>query len=94
MKRTSRDQVSLIVSNLVRVYLSNTGPQGLGETSWAIMLIKRLLLSDVGDDAIILLADSLKNIILSRGLPNCLSFEVTLRTDLESAFIVPSIQFG
>ncbi len=41
-------------------------------------MIKHLLISIINDESIVVLADSLRGIIVVRGLPHCLSFEVTL----------------
>jgi hypothetical protein len=67
----------VIISNLLRGYVANAEIQTLSETCNAIMLLKNLLLSDITDGAVILLAESLRNAILRRGLPTCLSFEVS-----------------
>ncbi len=63
-----------ITTRLARGYLDSNA-QAMDE---AIALIKHLLISTVSDESIVLLADSLRGIIVVRGLPHCLSFEVTM----------------
>ncbi len=76
-KRYDRDQVAHITTRLVRGFL-DSNVQGTNEMNEAISMIKHLLMSIINDESIVVLADSLRGIILLRGLPHCLSFEVTL----------------
>jgi hypothetical protein len=72
-----RDQVAHIATRMARGYLDSNA-QALNEMNEAIALIKHLLISTISDESIVLLADSLSSIIVVRGLPHCLSFEVTM----------------
>lgn len=64
-----------ITTRLVRGYLDSNS-HGTNEMSEAIAMIKYLLISIINDESIVVLADSLRGIIVRQGLPHCLSFEV------------------
>ena len=64
-----------ITTRLVRGYL-DSNVQETNEMGEAISMIKHLLISVINDESIVVLADALRSIIVARGLPHCLSFEV------------------
>ena len=76
---------------MTKGYITHTGPQNVWDSNGAILLTKRLLSLDINDEATVMLADSLRDAICVRGLPNCLSFEVSL--SFLSALFHKLIQF-